>query len=135
VKSVRPDICTVQEGVPAEIVKLQLVYMGNVDSPCLDPGRRGTVILRDGRASVSGSRRDGLRASLGITIAQSWYANRQFVPVQISAQLTQVLALETDPAARANLVRCSSYQGMSVHMPDYSGHRTHQVSPASDLYV
>ena len=39
----------------------------------------------------------------------------KFVPVQISAQLTQVFALEIDPAARASF-RCSRYQGTSVHL-------------------
>ena len=34
--------------------------------------------LRDGRAGVSSSRNDCLRASLGVIVAQSWYTNRQF---------------------------------------------------------
>jgi hypothetical protein len=62
----------------------------------------------------------------------------RFVPVQISLQLTKPFALNTDPAVRANLVsmlelviiaRCQSIS------PWYSDHRTHQVSPASDVYV
>ena len=50
--------------------------MGHLDLPCLDPGRRGAITLRDGCASVSGIRRDCLRAGLGVTVTQSWYANR-----------------------------------------------------------
>ena len=34
--------------------------------------------LRDGRAGVSSSRGDRLRANLGIIVAQSWYTDRQF---------------------------------------------------------
>jgi len=58
--SVRPDIRTVQEGVP-----------------CFDPGRVDAVGLCDGAAGASRSRYDGLRARLGITTAQTRYANRQ----------------------------------------------------------
>ena len=73
-RRVLPDIRTVQERAPAKIVQLQPIPVP-VHSPCFDPGRRGAITLRDERTSVSGSRRNRLRAGLGIIIAQSWYAN------------------------------------------------------------
>ena len=52
-------------------------YVGHGDLPCFNPGRGGTLTLRNGRTGISSSRNDCLRASLGITVAQSWYTNRQ----------------------------------------------------------
>ena len=70
-----PDIRTVQARVPTKVVQLQPIPT-HINSPCFDSGRRCTGIRADGRTSVSGSRRDRLRAGLGITIAQSRYAYR-----------------------------------------------------------
>ena len=75
-RRVLPDIRTVQERVPTKIVQLQRIPT-HTNSPCFYPRGIGTIILRDGRTSVHASRRNRLRAGLGITIAQSRYANRE----------------------------------------------------------
>ena len=94
-----------------------IIHMCNVDSPCLDPACGGTVILGDRRTSASDCRRDSLRACPGITITRSWYANGQirFGP-NIGTVDPRVWRLRSIRQLGRTWSRCSSYQGMLVHI-------------------
>ena len=102
-RGVLPHIRTVQERVPMKIVHLQPIPT-HINSPCFDPGHRGAIILRDGRTMSPAADEIVFVQVLESLLPRAGTQIDKFVPVQISAQLTQVFALEIDPAARANFV-------------------------------
>jgi hypothetical protein len=93
--------------------------MGCTHSPGLDPGGGGPVIVRDRLASVPGGRGDCLRASLWVTAAQRWYANRQVRPGPDMVAVDEAVRTQHRSGREGELdfnARAYDYRRVSVHI-------------------
>jgi hypothetical protein len=112
--------------------------MGCAHSPGLDPGGGDPVPVPDRLASVPGGRGDYLRARSWVAVPQSGYANRQVRPGPDIVAVDGAVRAQHRSGHEGELgfnARAYDYRGCQSISPWYSDYHTHQVSPASDLYV